>query len=160
MTERASRRFPRRLGVLLAVGLTLSACYEDEDQTLPASTEAATEKTEGDTWLEPGADENPAAFLARLSHEDEAALAPRLEAVAARNREGPRMTANRIGQLWQDMTQAGEQIEMTALLDQFAQTRQVPEKSIGPILQQYRVLRDQGRDHTAAMTALSEPTDD
>lgn len=156
MTHRDSRHLRARLGVLLALSLALSACREDDAQTLPSTTDTAPVQRTNGAWLEPSSNEKPAAFLSRLSQEDEAELAPLLEGAATRYSEGPRMIANRIGQLWQDLQIEDQEVTVKKLLSEFNKINPGPERSISSRLQRYRVLRDQGLDHAQAIATLSK----
>lgn len=160
MADRAHHRMHAGLGMLLAASLMLAACYEEEDATLPATIESVAPKKNTRDWLEPSSNEDPLAFLMRLSGEDAQDLAPGLERASGRYREGPRMIANRIVQLWQGLGADGEDpVPIARLLDEFSRIEPAPEKSIGAIIQQYRVLRDQGLTHQAAMAALTGAED-
>lgn len=156
MSHGASRRVPAQVVVLLAMSLILSACREEDEATLPSVTETAPAAGTTVEWLEPSSREKPAAFLARLTQENEADLEPLLNMAASHYREGPRMIANRVGQLWQDLRHESAAITVATLLTEFTGIGVGPEKSIGPQIQQYRVLRDQGLTHQAAMVSLAE----
>lgn len=151
MIYRTSRRFI----LLFALCATLGACREDDDRTLEA-TASAEAPAEVQVWLEPTSDEAPGAFLAKLSGEDVAQIDALLTDAAALYRENTRMIANRIGQLWVANRRAGDSTTVVQLLTEFTQIDPGAEKSIGPRIQQYRVLREQGLDHGSAIERLRE----
>lgn len=170
------RRTAPRLCHALAVAaiLCLAACYEEKDETIsqaesnaeiqpqarPQSGPAVSARP-GDTedgaaagqgrWLPVGDARDPVAFMAEASDAPRDLLAERLDALAGRYRESPRMIANRVLQLWQDHPEVALPQLMADLLPQGPGD----ERSLGPVAQQYRVLRDQGRSHAEAAAAVT-----
>lgn len=145
-----------RCAVTLAMAalLALSACREDEDATIPAAPHAATEApADARDWLDVGDARSPLAFMAESTGLPESELSPGLDALAAHYRESPRMIANRVVQLWEQPPGAVPPVPqlMAELLPKGA-----GQHSLGPVIQQYRVLREQGADHATAMTAAVE----
>lgn len=144
---------------LILAAATLSACRQDEDETLPSSSEAAAEtapasQAQPDEWLELGDAEDPAAFLARITDATPDDIAPRLKALDAQYRESPRMVANRIAQLWSEVHANDPELPLTQLLDDLSRPDATRDsESFGPIVQQYLVQRRAGVDHPAAAQA-------
>lgn len=147
---------PRALAFALAGAavILLSAC-RDEDATLPAASgQDLHAEPNAPDWLEASENETPLAFLARVSQAPPGLIAPSLERAAAMYDDSPRMIANRTAQLWQEIRQKDDPpMPMHVLLDQLALRQDVPNRSIGPVIQHYRVLRAQGHPHDAAMQA-------
>lgn len=136
--------------------ILLSAC-RDEEPTLPAasSQDVQAEPNEPD-WLEASENETPLAFLARVSQTTPGSIAPSLSRAAATYDDSPRMIANRTTQLWHEIRQKDDPlIAIHVLLDQLAMRQDAPDRSIGPVIQHYRVLRAQGHPHDAAMQAAT-----
>lgn len=155
MPQRRKIAVPRAL-LALAASLCLAGCYEEEDQTIaqpaaPVERPAAT----GDAapWLEVGDPRSPLDFLAEASGSSAPALAPGFEALAVRYRESPRMIANRLLQLSHDHPE----IPLPQLMADLLPGAGGPQHSLGPVAQQYRVLREQGRDHAAAVAGALGP---
>lgn len=139
------------LGLCCAV-LVLAACYEEDGDTLPGNAATPAPVASGATWLDPADPETPAAFLSRQSGQDMARIAPALNGAAERYRESPRMIANRILQLAAEMRLRGDPAPpLDDLLATLAAAGPGIGDSIGPVVQHYRVLRDQGRDHATAL---------
>lgn len=156
------RRTAPRLCHPLAVAaiLCLAACYEEKDETIS--------QAESNAEIQPQARPQPGpAVSARPGDPEDGAaagqgrwlpvgdardlLAERLDALAGRYRESPRMIANRVLQLWQDHPEVALPQLMADLLPQGPGD----ERSLGPVAQQYRVLRDQGRSHAEAAAAVT-----
>ena len=142
-----------RCAVTLAMAalLALSACREDEDTTIPAAAHDAAEAPEAaQDWLEVGDDRTPLAFMADSTGLPQGELSPGLQALAAHYRESPRMIANRLVQLWEQppAPMPGLPQLMRDLLP-----KGPGQLSLGPVIQQYRVLREQGADHATAIAA-------
>lgn len=144
----------RSLTVALAVAavILLSAC-RDEDPTLPAaSSQDVHAEPNAPDWLEASEDETPLAFLARVTQIPPGLIAASLERATAAYDDSPRMIANRTAQLWQEIRQKDDPpMPIHALLDQLAMRQNGLDRSIGPVIQHYRVLRAQGHPHDAAM---------
>lgn len=144
----------RRFVVHAAMLLALSACYEEDDQTLPSTTTDKPAVAQDAHWLEVDDPRSPVAFLASQSGIAEAILAPRLQALSAHYRESPRMIANRVLQLWQEYPDQ----PMDGLMTDLVPADGRAEESLGPVVQQYRVLRANGVDHADAMAKITGRT--
>lgn len=147
------------LTLALAAMLALSGCYEEEDETLPASTQGQEETgVIPDTWLDVGDGEAPLAFIARVTGEEAGQLAPLLSQAARRYRESPRMIANRVVQLQAEIRQRGEaDISAVSLLQALTAGDRTPHGgSLGAVVQYYRVSRLQGADHAQALAGAME----
>jgi hypothetical protein len=134
--------------------LLLAGCREEEELTIPAGSRTSNEATAaaGD-WLEIGDGRTPLAFLAEGTGLPESELSPGLDALAAHYRESPRMIANRVLQLWErppGAVPAPPEL-MHDLLPRHGQGK--GKDSLGSVMQHYRVLREQGLDHTDAIAA-------
>lgn len=145
-----------RCAVTLAMAalLALSACREDEDATIPAAPHASAEApADARDWLGVGDARSPLAFVADSTGLPRGELSPGLDALAAHYRESPRMIANRVVQLWEQPPGA-----LPALPQLMADLlpRGAGQHSLGPVIQQYRVLREQGADHATAIAAAVE----
>jgi len=144
-----------RLAVALAMAalLALPGCREDEDETIPAAPRAETAPLpQAPDWLELGDGRTPLAFMAQTSGLSESEVSPGLLALENRYRESPRMIANRVVQLW------AEPPGPVPVLPQLMRDLLPPagdggRRSLGQVIQQYRVLREQGLDHAAAIAA-------
>lgn len=145
----------RALSIIALV--VLCGCYEEEDETLPAAeeTEVVSESIAGSgSWLETNDEEKPLAFVARVTGGDADRIALGLARASALYRESPRMIANRVVQLWQEVEQKDDRgIDMAMLLDDLTTIGTMPKHSLGAVIQQYRVMRAQGLDHATAITA-------
>lgn len=147
------------LSLALAAMLALSGCYEEEDETLPASTQEQEESgAVPDTWLDVEDKEPPLAFIARVTGEEAAELSPLLQQAARRYRESPRMIANRVVQLQAEIRQRGDaSISAVSLLQALTAGDRTPHGgSLGAVVQYYRVSRLQGADHAHALAAAME----
>lgn len=147
---------------LMLAAAALSGCREDEDDTLPSSSETATESApapavQSSEWLEISDSEEPVAFLARITESAPGDVEPRLKALDAQYRESARMVANRIAQLWYEVHANDPDLTLTQLLDDLSRPDATRDsESFGPIVQQYLVQRREGVDHPlAARAALS-----
>ncbi|MTH64057.1 protein moxZ [Paracoccus shanxieyensis] len=138
-----------RYAVSAAILLALSACYEEEDQTIPSDTDAQVAPAPEAHWLEVGDPRAPETFLAEETGLPPAPLAAQLADLAAQYRESPRMIANRVLQLSREYPDTPLERMMRDLLPREG----LPERSLGPVAQQYRVLRAGGADHATAMSA-------
>lgn len=134
--------------------LALQACYEDSEPLPAAADERVVQLASGeaDAWLEPGSREAPSAWLSRQSGEAEARLAPLVQLADARWREEPRIIANRFAGLWRDTEAA---LPPSQLIADFLALPPRPEGTLAALIQSYRVLRNQGADHTTALRSLS-----
>ncbi|WP_319773776.1 hypothetical protein [Breoghania sp.] len=157
MREVWMRRQVWFVGFALALLIAVSGCDEVE-QTLPPNsgrTNAANDKT--DDWLELNASETPSRFLARRAQADPNAVVALFPAVAAGFRESPRMVANRVLQIWRIAQEEGDALRLEALLENFASLPpKRPRISLGTVTQLYRVQRDNGDGHAAALAAALE----
>ena len=147
-----------RMGAVLALAalLAVAGCYEDDDETLPSSSQTQQENEEiSDNWLEVLDDETPVAFMVRATGEPRDDIVPLLEQAARRYRESPRMIANRVVQLWAEIRQRdGVEITVTSLLERLNEGESAPHGgSLGSVVQYYRVSRLQGADHDSALAA-------
>lgn len=145
-----------RFAVTLAMAavLVLPACREDDDVTIPAAAHDTAEAPQGARdWLEVGDARTPLAFMAESTGLPQGELSPGLDALAAHYRESPRMIANRVVQLWEQPPAALPELPqlMADLLPKGA-----GQPSLGPVIQQYRVLREQGAGHATAIAAAVE----
>lgn len=149
-------------GIALMSSLILTGCYEDEEETLPRASEPAPAErpAPGETkWLEVTSNEEPASFVARLSGADTGQIDQRLVRAEAHYRESRRMIANRIVQLWDEIGQReGDAIDILELMDQLIATDATSERSIGSVIQNYRILRIEGADHQAAIATAIRRT--
>ncbi len=147
------------VAALIMAAATLSACRQDEDETLPSASETAAETTpaspaQGGAWLEIGDSEDPADFLARITDTPRADIEPRLTALDAQYRESARMVVNRAAQLWYEVHANDPDLPLTRLLDDLSRPDAMRDsESFGPIVQQYLVQRRAGVDHPAAAEA-------
>ncbi|RDW13393.1 protein moxZ [Paracoccus thiocyanatus] len=133
----------------MAILLVLSACYDEDDQTLPSAVPGESVAAQSTHWLEVGDTRSPETFLSAESGLPAQTLAPLLGALSAHYRESPRMIANRVLQLWQEYPDTSLERMMTDLVP----AQDAPEESLGPIAQQYRVLRAGGVGHADAVAA-------
>lgn len=150
------------LGLFLAGNLTLGGCREDEDETLPANPIPA-QQEDGDPgeneWLEVTSTEMPVDFIARVTAVPAGKIAPRLDRATALYQESPRMIANRSVQLWQEIRQHHEEIDIIRLLDDLAPENTPPRTdSLSAVIQDYRMLRSQGIAHATAIATATEAT--
>lgn len=143
--------------VLVPALLALQACYEDSSP-LPSAEDspvaAGRDHTDG-PWLEPGATITPAAWLSRISGAAQDSLEPLLQLADRRWREDQRMIANRFAGLWRDTQGA---LPLQSLIGDFLALPPRSEGTLAALIQSYRVLRDEGADHTAALRVLSGET--
>lgn len=162
MTRSCPSRCDRALALSAAIALALAACKEDEEEknaiaspSRTAGTAAAqsTSRASG-FWLSAGDPDTPSAFLARMTGSDPVLVAARFPAVAARYRESPRMVANRVLQLWNDSSGADLPGLLTLLAARGGEDG--ARQGIGPLVQRYRVLRDRGLAHDAALARAQE----
>lgn len=159
MGQGSSKKLLGARAFSIIVLLMLSGCYETEDETLlgGGETEMVRESmaASGD-WLETTDDEKPLAFIARVTGTDSVRVAAGFARVSALYRESPRMIANRVVQLWQEVEQKDDRkIDMAMLLDELTTIGGTPEHSLGAVIQQYRVVRAQGHDHATAIIAAT-----
>lgn len=148
------------LGLFLAGTLTLGGCREDENDTLPARSIPEQQKDGNpgsNEWLKVTSTETPLEFIARVTSTPAGKIAPRLDRAAGSYQESPRMIANRSVQLWQEIRQNDEEIEIIGLLDDLA-PENIPQRtdSLSTVIQDYRMLRSQGADHAAAITTATQ----
>ena len=152
----------RKLGLLLAGFLTLCGCREEEAETLPASSESQSEvmgDAEADAWLAVTNTETPLDFISRVTGAPAAEIAPRLDRATALYQESPRMIANRSVQLWQEIGEKQEEIPISDLLDGLApEDVTLQTDSLTAVIQNYRVLRSQGKDHATALATATLAT--
>ena len=152
----------RSLGLLLAGVLTLCGCREEEAETLPASSEAQSEvmrDADAGAWLEVTNTETPLDFISRVTDAPAAEIAPRLDRAIALYQESPRMIANRSVQLWQEIGENQEEIPISYLLDGLApEDITLQTDSLTAVIQNYRVLRSQGKDHATALATATQAT--
>lgn len=142
-------RYAAGIAVLLALG----ACYEEDDQTLPSAKPRQALAAESTHWLEVDDARSPEAFLSTESGLPSRTLAPLLSALSAHYRESPRMIANRVLQLWREYPDT----PLDRIMIDLMPAQDMHEKSLGPVAQQYRVLRASGADHTDALaTAMRQ----
>lgn len=153
MTVLSSRWIVDRTLLLAAMCAALVGCREEEDRTLHSTTASAEVQT-ADDWLDANSTQPPDQFLARLSGEEADTIGPLLAQATSRYREDPRMIANRIGQLWSFIHKDTPSVSVVQLLSEFTRIDAGPEQSIGPRIQQYRVLREQGAAHDEAIKQL------
>lgn len=150
------------LGLFLAGILALGGCREEENDTLPArSTPAQHEKdpSGSDEWLEVTNTETPLNFIARVTGAPAAQIALPLDRATALYQESPRMIANRSIQLWQEIGQNYQEIDIIELLDDLApENTRLQSRSLSAVIQDYRMLRSQGAGHTAAITTATQAT--
>lgn len=148
-----------RQALALAAILCLSACYEEEDKTISQADSTTQAEVAADDagaagapgqWLQVDDARDPAQFLAEVSGAPQAELSQRLVALAARYRESPRMIANRLLQLWQDHPE----VPLPQMMADLLPRTPGDEHSLGPVAQQYRVLRDEGRSHAEAVARV------
>lgn len=140
----------RRCLMKVAVVLALSACYEEEDQTIAPDADVAPKAqpaATGTHWLEVDDARRPDEFLAGETGQSAETLSGPLQALSAHYRESPRMIANRVLQLWQEYPDT----PLDRLMRDLVPAPGTPERSLGPIAQQYRVLRNDGADHDQAI---------
>ena len=150
----------------VAAVLCLAACYEEEDETISQADSTAGAQVQADApaggrdagkvagtgieWLQVDDTRDPVAVMADASGAAPDLLAQRLDALSARYRESPRMIANRVLQLWQDHPE----VALPQMMADLVPRTPGDEHSLGPVAQQYRVLRDQGRSHAEAVAAV------
>ena len=141
--------------VLLPALLALQGCYEDGEAVNIATGETTARSSDATEtlWLEPGSPVAPAAFLSRLSGEEEAALAGLLSRAGGQWREEPRMIANRFAGLWRDN---GATLPLSGLITDFLALPRRSGNTLSAEIQSYRVLRDQGEDHRGALARLAQ----
>ncbi len=139
-------RYTASMSILLA----LSACYEEDNQTLPSTTARETAIGESPHWLEVDDARAPQTFLATESGLSPDALAPLLDELSAHYRESPRMIANRVLQLWQEYPD----IPLDRLMTDLVPAQDTPEESLGPVAQHYRILRANGASHADAAAVV------
>ena len=102
-------------------------------------------------WLAPGDPREPAAWLAERVGQgaDANRMAALLGAAARRYEESPRMIANRVAQIADQVEDRREPELLADLAFDTARSR-----SFGAVAQHYLVLRRQGADHAAALAIL------
>ncbi|MDP0927066.1 hypothetical protein Q0601_07790 [Paracoccus onubensis] len=148
------------LGLFVTGTLTLGGCREEEDETLPAASTSQNKETGNsgrNEWLEVTNTETPLDFIARVTGAPAAQITPRLDRATALYQESPRMIANRSVQLWQEIREKQEEIDIIDLLDDLApENGSARTGSLTAVVQNYRVLRSQGADHTAAITTATQ----
>lgn len=151
----SSRKIQVAEGLGFIAFLALSGCYEEDVKTLPATLDVGTVSTEtasSEHWLKATDDEPPVAFITRVTGAEADQIAPGLERASVLYRESQRMIANRSVQLWQEINQKDDgHIDMETLLDDLTKTNASAERSVGSMIQRYRVLRAQGHDHPTAI---------
>ncbi len=142
---------PRRgYAATAAIFLALSGCYEEKDETIPQPAQDSAAVAPADAapdWLEVEDPRTPEAFLAGASGLPAAQLAPSLATLTAHYRESPRMIANRVLQLWREYPD----VSLDRMMADLVPPADAPQQSLGPVAQQYRVLRDRGADHAEAL---------
>lgn len=166
--EMMSARHPRMAvaTLLVCAALVVPGCrQDDEDDSLPSSSEAAAIQTDtpeqGRAWLEIDDNEDPATFLARITGAAPGDIEPRLTALNGQYRESARMVANRVAQLWYEVHANDPDLPLTRLLDDLSRPDAARDsESFGPIVQQYLVQRRAGVDHAAAAHAAISGTPD
>lgn len=142
----------------MSILLALSACYEEEEQTLPSAEAPQGPAAKAVPWLEIGDGRAPGAFLAAETGLPADRLAPLLDDLSARYWESPRMIANRVLQLAQEYPDTPLDRMMADLGPaQDGRAQDGAAQSLGPVVQQYRVLRAQGASHADAVAALMGP---
>lgn len=152
-----------RLAASMSILLALSACYEEEEQTLPSAEAPQGPAAKAVPWLEIGDGRAPGAFLAAETGLPADRLAPLLDDLSARYWESPRMIANRVLQLAQEYPDTPldrMMADLGAAQDGVARDGRAQDgaaQSLGPVVQQYRVLRAQGASHADAVAALMGP---
>lgn len=142
-----------RYAATAAIFLVLSGCYEEKDETIPQPAQdsaAAAPADAAPAWLEVDDPRTPEAFLAGASGLPAAQLAPSLAALAGHYRESPRMIANRVLQLWLEYPD----VPLDRMMADLVPPADAPQQSLGPVAQQYRVLRNRGADHAGALAGL------
>ena len=132
------------------IGNSPANCREDEDEviaakqrTSPAPAAAAPE------WLQVADPRQPAAYLAQVTGQTAPELSPGLTVLARHYRESDRMIANRLAQLW--ATAPPDLPALPRLMQDLIPPDDGQHRSLGPVIQQYRVLRDQGTSHDEAI---------
>lgn len=136
--------------------LALSACYEEEDTTIPSASQPEAPEAQS-SWLAVDDSRPPASFLAAETGAPAASLSAELDRLSARYRESPRMIANRVLQLWREYPE----LPPDRLMADLVAAGDTPAHSLGPVIQQYRVLRAAGADHATALAGAlpSGPAD-
>lgn len=142
-----------RLAASMSILLALSACYEEEEQTLPSAEAPQGPAAKAVPWLEIGDGRAPGAFLAAETGLPADRLAPLLDDLSARYWESPRMIANRVLQLAQEYPDT----PLDRMMADLGPAQDGAAQSLGPVVQQYRVLRAQGASHADAVAALMGP---
>jgi hypothetical protein len=145
-----------------AVLFGVSACREGDDvakagsgMKLPSNSARIQDviKTQNN-WLDPGERESPAAFVARQTGGDYDMIVARLPFVEQHFRETPRMVANRLVQLWETSREADPNPSIEEILDELSKgSSAAPRVFIGPLVQQYRVMIEEGVPHGPALAA-------
>lgn len=130
--------------------LALPGCREDRDETIPAAARPTAEAPpEARDWLEVGDPRAPLAFMADATRLPPGELSPGLVALEHHYRESPRMIANRVIQLWEQPP--GALPPVPRLMADLLPRADGPPRSLGPVIQHYRVLRENGLDHDRAI---------
>jgi hypothetical protein len=154
--EQNVRRSIQRVRTLgfIAV-LVLSGCYEADDETIPAASDGQPTPDNAvftEYWLDAAGDEDPVAFAARVTGVGADRITPGFGRAAVLYRESPRMIANRVVQLWQEIKQKDDgEIDIEILLDDLTMIDSSAENSLGSVIHRYRVLRAQGQNHPTAV---------
>lgn len=141
-----------RNAAFVAIFLSLSACYDEEDPVIPSTSPAAVTPDESAHWLGVGDKRAPEEFLATEAGVPVPVIAAQLDLLSAHYRESPRMIANRVLQLWQEYPD----IPLDRLMADFVPGQDVSDRSLGPVAQHYRTLRAGGASHPDAVAAVME----
>ncbi|MBY5989991.1 hypothetical protein [Roseovarius atlanticus] len=145
-----------------ALVLGVSACRDENEDaragsgtTLPSNSARVQDVIETrNNWLDPGERESPAAFLARQTDGDYDMIVARLPVVEQHFRETPRMVANRLVQLWETSRDADPTPSLEEILDELGKgSSAAPRVFLGPLVQQYRVMIEEGVPHGPALAA-------